>query len=232
MNVDATIAGAAIRAAVTPPTASTSSSAATAPTAPTSTGGSFSSQLQSAMSPPGGTSSPKAINAAAAPAAPGGAALPGPAVGAGAAGPLGAAATAPAAAPAATEAAAPAGATSETGGVAAKRPAPGSYANLTGDLDASPEILGRLEALAAKKGMKFHVTSGTRTLAEQQRLWDNRASNPNPVAPPGKSRHHKGEAADVSIGGRPIQAVISAAELRAAGLVPLAGDPPHVELPS
>jgi hypothetical protein len=35
----------------------------------------------------------------------------------------------------------------------------------------------------------------------------------------------------VTIGGRPIQSVISAAELRAAGLAPLAGDAVHVELP-
>jgi hypothetical protein len=35
----------------------------------------------------------------------------------------------------------------------------------------------------------------------------------------------------VTIGGRAIQDVIPAAELRAAGLVPLAGDAVHVELP-
>jgi hypothetical protein len=109
--------------------------------------------------------------------------------------------------------------------------APGTYPHLDGDLDASPEILQKLEALAARKGMKFHINSGFRSIEEQQRLWDNRASNPLPVAPPGKSRHQSGRACDVSIGGRPIQAVISAAEIRAAGLVPLAGDAPHVELP-
>ena len=109
--------------------------------------------------------------------------------------------------------------------------APGTYPHLTGDLDASPEILQRLEALAARKGMKFHVNSGHRSIEEQQRLWDNRHNNPLPVAPPGKSRHQSGRACDVSIGGRPIQAVISDAELRAAGLVPLKGDAPHVELP-
>src|SRR5215208_2481840 len=109
--------------------------------------------------------------------------------------------------------------------------APGSYPHLDGDLDASPEILQRLEALAAEKGMKFHVNSGHRSIAEQQRLWDNRHNNPLPVAPPGKSRHQSGRACDVSIGGRPIQSVISDAELRAAGLVPLKGDAPHVELP-
>jgi hypothetical protein len=114
---------------------------------------------------------------------------------------------------------------------AAAKAAPGSYPHLDGDVDANPEILGRLEALAAKRGEKFHINSGLRTLAEQQRLWDNRANNPFPVARPGTSRHQSGRACDVSIGGRPIQSVISAAELRAAGLNPLAGDAVHVELP-
>jgi D-alanyl-D-alanine dipeptidase len=70
-----------------------------------------------------------------------------------------------------------------------------------------------------------------RTLAEQQRLWDARGSNPYPVARPGTSRHESGRAADVTIGGRAIQTVISAADLRAAGIAPLAGDAVHVELP-
>jgi hypothetical protein len=52
------------------------------------------------------------------------------------------------------------------------------------------------------------------------------------VARPGTSRHESGNAADVTIGGRPIQDVISAAELRGAGLSPLAGDAVHVELPA
>jgi LAS superfamily LD-carboxypeptidase LdcB len=109
--------------------------------------------------------------------------------------------------------------------------APGQYPHLDGDLDGNPELLARLEALAAKKGVKFHLTSGLRTHAEQQRLWDNRGSNPYPVARPGTSRHESGNAADVTIGGRAIQDVISAAELRAAGIAPLAGDAVHVELP-
>jgi len=70
-----------------------------------------------------------------------------------------------------------------------------------------------------------------RTYAEQMRLWNGRGSNPYPVARPGTSRHETGRAADVTIGGRDIQSVISAAELRAAGLNPLAGDSVHVELP-
>jgi hypothetical protein len=108
--------------------------------------------------------------------------------------------------------------------------APGTYPHLTGDLDASPEILQKLEALAAQRGQKFHVTSGHRSIEEQQRLWDNRHSNPFPVARPGTSRHQSGRACDVTIGGQPIQNVISASDLRAAGLAPLAGDAVHVEL--
>jgi hypothetical protein len=109
--------------------------------------------------------------------------------------------------------------------------AAGTYPHLSGDLDANPELLRRLEALAAKRGEQFRITSGLRTYAEQMRLWNGRGSNPYPVARPGTSRHESGRAADVMIGGRDIQSVISASELRAAGLNPLAGDSVHVELP-
>ncbi|MEA2438836.1 MAG: D-alanyl-D-alanine carboxypeptidase [Thermoleophilaceae bacterium] len=116
-------------------------------------------------------------------------------------------------------------------GAASVQAPPGTYPHLDGDLDADPELLRRLEALAARRGEHFHINSGLRTRAEQQRLWDNRGSNPYPVAPPGTSRHESGRAADVTIGGRDIQNVIGAAELRAAGINPLAGDSVHVELP-
>jgi hypothetical protein len=109
--------------------------------------------------------------------------------------------------------------------------APGTYPHLDGDLDANPELLRRLEALAAKRGEHFHITSGLRTYAEQMRLWNSRGSNPYPVARPGTSRHESGRAADVTINGHDIQSVISASELRAAGINPLAGDSVHVELP-
>jgi hypothetical protein len=109
--------------------------------------------------------------------------------------------------------------------------APGTYPHLSGDLDANPELLQRLDALAAQRGEHFTITSGGRSFAEQQRLWDARGSNPYPVARPGTSRHETGRAADVTIGGRAIQTVIGADELRAAGLAPLAGDAVHVELP-
>lgn len=124
-----------------------------------------------------------------------------------------------------------AGASTATAARAGAAPAaPGQYPHLQGDLDASPEILRRLEALAAKRGETFNVTSGHRSIEEQQRLWDNRHSNPFPVAPPGKSRHQSGRACDVTINGQPIQNVVSDAELRRFGLVPLEGDAVHVEL--
>ena len=110
--------------------------------------------------------------------------------------------------------------------------APGTYPHLTGDLDANPELLQRLETLAAQRNQTFNVTSGLRTYAEQQSLWNQRGSNPYPVAQPGTSRHESGNAADVTINGQAIQTVIGAAELQAAGLSPLAGDAVHVELPS
>jgi hypothetical protein len=108
--------------------------------------------------------------------------------------------------------------------------APGSYPNLTGDLDASPEVLTRLDRMAAARGERWTVTSGLRTDAEQAVLWANRASNPYPVARPGTSIHRTGQGADVTIGGRPIQDVIPADALRAAGLEPLVGDAVHVQL--
>jgi D-alanyl-D-alanine carboxypeptidase len=122
-------------------------------------------------------------------------------------------------------------ATQATPAAGAAQAAPGTYPHLDGDLDCNPELLRRLEALAAKRGEHFHITSGLRTYAEQMQLWNARGSNPYPVARPGTSRHETGRAADVTINGRDIQSVISGSELRAAGLNPLAGDAVHVELP-
>jgi hypothetical protein len=108
--------------------------------------------------------------------------------------------------------------------------ATGSYPHLTGDLDANPELLRRLESLAAQRGETWKITSGLRTHAEQQALWDTRHTNPFPVAPPGTSNHEHGDSADVMVNGRPIQDVISAAELLRAGIRPLEGDAVHVDL--
>jgi LAS superfamily LD-carboxypeptidase LdcB len=106
----------------------------------------------------------------------------------------------------------------------------GSYPHLSGDLDANPELLRRLESLAAQRGETWKITSGLRTVAEQQVLWDNRHNNPFPVARPGTSNHQHGDATDVTVNGRPIQDVVPAAELIRAGIRPLAGDAVHVDL--
>jgi hypothetical protein len=139
---------------------------------------------------------------------------------------------APAPAPATAPAAAPAMSFASTLQSAMTQAPAGTYPHLTGDLDANPELLRRLEALAAQRGETFQITSGGRTYAEQEALWSARGSNPYPVAHPGSSRHETGNAADVTIAGRAIQDVIGAGELQAAGLSPLAGDAVHVELPS
>jgi len=108
--------------------------------------------------------------------------------------------------------------------------APGSYPHLTGDLDSNPELLRRLESVAAARGETWKITSGLRTTAEQQALWDARHTNPFPVARPGTSNHEHGNSADVTVNGRPIQDVVPAAELVRAGIRPLAGDAVHVDL--
>jgi hypothetical protein len=57
------------------------------------------------------------------------------------------------------------------------------------------------EAKAAYKkefGKELPITSGFRSTAEQQRLFDARKSNPNPVAAPGTSLHETGDAIDIS----------------------------------
>lgn len=71
-----------------------------------------------------------------------------------------------------------------------------------------------------------YLSSGYRSTADQQRLYDNRASNPNPVAKPGTSNHERGLAVD--IGG---MSADQRAMLPQYGLAqPVANDPPHVEL--
>lgn len=105
------------------------------------------------------------------------------------------------------------------------------YPHLSGDLDASDEVLRKLENLASSLGRDFFVTSGLRTQAEQKALFDNRHNNPFPVAfcCPCQSRHCSGRALDVTLAGLPIQNVVAADTIRAHGLEPLVGDAVHVE---
>lgn len=107
------------------------------------------------------------------------------------------------------------------------------HPHLSGDTDCRKELLDKLERLATHLGRNIYLTSGFRSPAEQKVLYDNRASNPYPVAySDGRncsSRHCSRKAADCLIGGRPIQHVVPAATLRHYGIEPLLGDAVHVE---
>lgn len=61
------------------------------------------------------------------------------------------------------------------------------------------EMRGALAAAEAALGRAVPVTSGWRSPAAQQALWDRRATNRYPVARPGTSAHERGEAVDVSL---------------------------------
>jgi LAS superfamily LD-carboxypeptidase LdcB len=56
--------------------------------------------------------------------------------------------------------------------------------------------LARAEQLL---GQAVPITSGYRSPAKQRALWENRASNPYPVAAPGTSMHERGLAVDVPL---------------------------------
>ncbi|MGH9187482.1 MAG: M15 family metallopeptidase [Acidimicrobiales bacterium] len=61
----------------------------------------------------------------------------------------------------------------------------------------APSMLAAVARADALLGRPVPVVSGYRSRAEQQALWDRRASNRYPVAPPGSSRHEHGLAIDV-----------------------------------
>jgi hypothetical protein len=53
------------------------------------------------------------------------------------------------------------------------------------------------QAYKQQFGKDLPITSGYRTTEEQAKLFQNKQSNPNLVAPPGKSKHERNEAADI-----------------------------------
>lgn len=63
----------------------------------------------------------------------------------------------------------------------------------------APELLAVLRRAGEALGGPIPITSGWRSPAQQQALWDRRARNPFPVAPPGSSAHERGEAVDVPL---------------------------------
>lgn len=92
----------------------------------------------------------------------------------------------------------------------------------------APAMLAALHRADELLGVTVPVTSGYRSFAHQQRLWEQRHTNPYPVAPPGRSRHQSGLAVDVPRAFVPRLLSVAAA----AGLCrPLpVSDPIHFEL--
>jgi hypothetical protein len=74
----------------------------------------------------------------------------------------------------------------------------GGAASTTTGLD--PRMVAAINRAEALLGERVPVTSGWRSRADQQRLWDQRHQNPYPVARPGTSRHERGLAIDVARG--------------------------------
>jgi len=66
----------------------------------------------------------------------------------------------------------------------------------------NPDFAERLqkaqEAYRKEFGKDLPITSAVRSQTEQQRLYEQRGSNPNPVAQPGTSLHETGNAVDIS----------------------------------
>lgn len=60
-----------------------------------------------------------------------------------------------------------------------------------------PQMVTAISRAEALLGERVPITSGWRSRADQQRLWDQRFQNPYPVARPGTSRHEQGLAIDV-----------------------------------
>jgi hypothetical protein len=114
------------------------------------------------------------------------------------------------------------------GGRAGPRPAVAAPAPAAGVIGLRAELRAAVAAAEAALGRPLRITSGWRSPAAQQALWDRRATNPFPVAPPGTSAHERGEAIDVHRSDAEALAAVGPA----VGLCrPLpASDPIHFEL--
>lgn len=60
-----------------------------------------------------------------------------------------------------------------------------------------PELKAALAAAGRLLGVDVPISSGWRSRARQQQLYDDRGTNPYPVAVPGTSSHERGKAVDV-----------------------------------
>lgn len=77
------------------------------------------------------------------------------------------------------------------------------FPHLTGDIDCKPELLKALNRAAAELGVKIHIASGARTLAEQTELYNRYKAGKGPLAayPNPNAPHIRGIAADCWING-------------------------------
>lgn len=92
----------------------------------------------------------------------------------------------------------------------------------------TPEMRAAIATAEAVLGRTVPVTSGWRSPAAQQALWDGRAANPYPVARPGTSSHERGTAIDVP---RSFAPALAAVGPRVGLCRPLpVSDPIHFEL--
>lgn len=77
-------------------------------------------------------------------------------------------------------------------------------------LGVSPALASRVHEMAdalSRRGIAVRVTSGLRSIEKQRALYADRASNPNPVAKPGTSKHEQGQAIDVGPVGKTSAAI-------------------------
>jgi D-alanyl-D-alanine carboxypeptidase len=74
-------------------------------------------------------------------------------------------------------------------------PMPGSGTGERAGL--APSMLAALALADQLLGQPVPISSGYRSPAQQQALWERRATNPYPVARPGRSMHERGLAVDV-----------------------------------
>lgn len=105
----------------------------------------------------------------------------------------------------------------------------GKNANFNGFSPALVDNINKLaDAYYDLTGEKLHITSAARTREEQQKLWDNRAQNPYPVAKPGKSRHERAGAFDID--SRQAKKLEDSGLLKKYGFHrPYPNDPVHIE---
>lgn len=98
--------------------------------------------------------------------------------------------------------------------------------------DVNPKLLRKLNALGRNERQMITVTSGFRTVAEQQYLWDNATAlglvRGVTVAKPGESDHQHGTAVDATVNGQPIGQAFSKAAFVKVGLKFLPKDTVHV----